>query len=151
MCKTKEVSNTAQKTLTQGVHHLGLTVPSLSETLAFFTEQLGYQVVGEKPEYPAAFISGGATMLTLWQVKDSDKQQPFDRHNTVGLHHVALKVENVQALTDLHDQLKVCAATEKNIEIEFAPESMGGGPVHHMMCLIPGGLRVEFIALPTTK
>ena len=31
-------------------------------------------------------------------------------------------------------------------EVEFAPEPLNDGPVRHMMCRIPGGLRVEFIA-----
>ncbi len=31
--------------------------------------------------------------------------------------------------------------------MEFAPEPLGGGPAKHMMCAIPGGIRVEFIAV----
>ena len=33
-----------------------------------------------------------------------------------------------------------------DVEIEFAPEAMGGAPLRHLMCAIPGGVRVEFVA-----
>jgi hypothetical protein len=32
------------------------------------------------------------------------------------------------------------------VKFEFAPEPLLGGPTKHMMCAIPGGIRVEFIA-----
>jgi hypothetical protein len=32
------------------------------------------------------------------------------------------------------------------VAIEFAPEALNGGPTQHLMCKIPGGIRVEFIA-----
>ena len=32
------------------------------------------------------------------------------------------------------------------VTLEFEPESLGGGPTRHMMCSIPGDIRVEFIA-----
>ena len=46
------------------------------------------------------------------------------------------------ALDALHGKL---AATQ-GVEIEFAPEPLGATPLKHMMCAIPGGIRVEFIA-----
>ncbi len=45
--------------LTQGVHHVGLTVPSLEETNVFFVETLGFKQVGEVPDYPATLVSDG--------------------------------------------------------------------------------------------
>ena len=33
-----------------------------------------------------------------------------------------------------------------DVAIEFAPEPLNGGPTQHLMCNIPGGIRVEFIA-----
>ena len=127
--------------VTQGVHHIGLTVPNLSATQSFFVDTLGFQVVGEKPDYPAAFVSDGTTMITLWQASDPASAVPFDRKNVIGLHHFALKVDD-GALEGLHQKLQ---ATD-GVEIEFAPESLGGGAMRHMMCSIPGGIRMEFIA-----
>lgn len=129
--------------LTKGAHHIGLTVPNVEETSQFFIDVLGFKQVGSKPDYPAIFISDGTLMLTLWQAVDSDTARPFDRKHVIGLHHFALKVANLAALKTLH---KTLVATE-NVEIEFAPEPLGSGPTQHMMCYIPGGIRMEFIAL----
>ena len=128
--------------ITQGVHHLGLTVPDLARTRAFFVDTLGLTQVGEKPDYPAVFLSDGTTMLTLWQAKEPASAVPFDRANIIGLHHFALTVENADVLEALHTKL----STTDDVEIEFAPEPLGGGPTRHMMIAIPGGIRMEFIA-----
>ena len=128
--------------LTQGAHHIGLTVPDLDQTRAFFLDTLGFSQVGEVPDYPAVFLTDGTTMITLWQVEDPETAITFDRKNIVGLHHVALKVGDAEALYGLHSKL---IATD-GVEVEFAPEPLGGGPTQHMMCAIPSGIRMEFIA-----
>lgn len=128
--------------ITQGAHHVGLTVPNLSDAAAFFTETLGFSVVGEKPDYPALFVSDGGTMITLWQATNGADATPFNRKTNIGLHHIAFKVADADALQKLHTTL----TTTKNVAIEFAPEALGGGKTQHLMCTIPGDIRVEFIA-----
>ena len=128
--------------VTQGAHHIGLTVPNLDETRAFFLETLGFEQVGEIPDYPAAFLTDGTIMITLWQAANPATAVPFDRKNVIGLHHVALKVANADALETVHHKLN----QTEGVEIEFAPEPLMGGPIRHMMCAIPGGIRMEFIA-----
>ena len=128
--------------LTQGAHHIGLTVPNLDTTRRFFLQTLGFQQVGEIPDYPAAFLSDGNIMVTLWQAVDPINAVPFDRKNVVGLHHLALTIANDSALDTLYKSLQ----TTTGASIEFAPEPLLGGPTQHMMCSIPGGIRVEFIA-----
>ncbi len=128
--------------LTRGTHHVGLSVPDLAETRAFFLDVLGFDKVGEVPDYPAVFLSDGTTMITLWQVADPEGAVAFDRKNVVGLHHLALGVKDGEALDALHGRLNAA----DGVEIEFAPEPLGGGPAKHLMCAIPGGIRVEFIA-----
>jgi len=128
--------------VTNGAHHIGLTVPDLAGTRAFFVETLGFSQVGEKPDYPAVFVSDGTTMITLWKAADPANAVPFDRKNNVGLHHFALRVENSGVLDALYHKLD----TTSGVDIEFAPEPLGGGPTKHMMCFIPGGIRMEFIA-----
>ena len=128
--------------ITRGAHHIGLTVPDLAKTQAFFVDTLGYAQVGEVPDYPAVFLSDGATMITLWQAADPTTATSFDRKNVIGLHHLALGVENSETLDALHGTL----SAHDDVDIEFAPESLGGGAARHMMCAIPGGIRVEFIA-----
>jgi catechol 2,3-dioxygenase-like lactoylglutathione lyase family enzyme len=132
--------------ITQGAHHVGLTVPDLAASMTFFLDTLGFSKVGEKPDYPAAFVSDGTLMITLWQAEHPAQAAPFDRKNAIGLHHLALNVEDAAALHALHSQLTNCAG----VEIEFAPEPLGAAGTQHMMCVIPGGIRVEFIA-PVTS
>lgn len=128
--------------ITQGAHHIGLTVPDLSAARNFFVEALGFSEVGSKPDYPAVFVSDGSVVLTLWQAVDPDNSVPFDRKNNVGLHHLALKVDGLATLHSLHETL----STVDDVEIEFSPESMGGGPSEHFIIYIPGGIRLEFVA-----
>jgi len=133
------MSNTS---ITKGIHHIGLTVPDLAETRAFFVETLGYEQIGDVPDYPAVFLSDGETMVTLWQAENPDIAVPFDRKNVIGLHHFALKVDSNEALDEI---LKKLEAVD-SCEVEFPPEPLGGGATRHMMCYIPGGIRMEFIA-----
>jgi catechol 2,3-dioxygenase-like lactoylglutathione lyase family enzyme len=132
----------SENAVTQGAHHIGLTVPDLAQTRAFFIDTLGFSQLGEVPDYPAVFLSDGTTMLTLWQAADAGTAVPFDRRNNIGLHHFALKVNDDIGLDALHDKLKGASG----VEIDFAPEPLGGGATRHMMCFIPGGIRMEFIA-----
>ena len=126
---------------TQGVHHCGLTVPDLGAARTFFESALGFRAVGELPEYPAVFLSDGTVMLTLWQAENRAAAAPFDRRRSVGLHHLALRVAP-GVLDALHHDL----AERTDVDVEFAPEPLQGGPTRHMMCAIPGGIRLELIA-----
>lgn len=129
------------RALTCGVHHIGLTVPDIGRTRHFFVETLGYQQIGEAAEYPAVFLTDGTTMITLWRAVNPAAAIAFDRKNVIGLHHLALSVEAGE-LDGLHERLVGVA----DVSIEFAPEPLGGLPARHMMCTIPGGIRIEFLA-----
>ncbi len=139
---TQSAAASLSAPVTRGAHHIGLTVPDLQQTLGFFTGTLGFQVVGEKPDYPAAFVSDGSIMITLWQAQDPGTATAFDRKNVIGLHHVALAVEDIAALEALQARLEKA----EDVVIEFAAEPLGEAPLRHMMCAIPGGIRMEFIA-----
>ncbi len=128
--------------LTNGAHHIGLTVPDINKTRDFFVETLHFMQVGDKPNYPAVFVSDGTIMLTLWQSDDPENATPFDRKNNIGLHHLALRLNSEVSLESLHERLD----SSGNVDIEFKPEQLGSGATKHMMCIIPGGIRIEFIA-----
>jgi catechol 2,3-dioxygenase-like lactoylglutathione lyase family enzyme len=132
-------------TTTQGVHHVGLTVPDLAATRGFFLEVLGFEQVADKPDYPAVFVSDGVTMITLWQASDPAAATPFDRKTSIGLHHLALRVADADALDALHSRL----LATPGVKMEFAPEPLGDGGARHMMFAVPGGIRLELIALPS--
>jgi len=129
---------------TLGIDHVGLTVGRLDETVEFFTSILGWEVIGELPEYPAKFISNGKTKLTLWAAENSPEAVKFDRKNNIGLHHLAIGVPSSEEL----DRLYAVLNTISNIEIEFSPELSGKGPHKHMIIREPSGIRVEFVHRP---
>jgi catechol 2,3-dioxygenase-like lactoylglutathione lyase family enzyme len=127
--------------LTLGAHHIGLAVPDLDAAVGFFRDALGYEVVGGRPEYPALFVSDGTLMITLWRVADPETARPFDRRANIGLHHLALKVADEGVLEQVFAKVRAHPC----VEIEFAPEPMRpGSPVRHFICLMPGGIRIEF-------
>ena len=127
--------------LTQGVHHVGLTVSDINASCEFFTDLLGWQQVGSNPDYPAVFVSDGVVMLTLWQTKESPFVT-FNKNKNIGLHHLALKVDSLESLHALHDKL-----VSVGVKIEFSPELLREGPTQHMMCYEPSGNRIEFITV----
>jgi catechol 2,3-dioxygenase-like lactoylglutathione lyase family enzyme len=132
----------SRRAKTQGAHHVGLTVPDLEAARSFFIDALGFEEVGEKPEYPAVFVSDGSIMITLWRVADSAHAVPFDRKTNIGLHHLALRVASHAELESLCAEFK----SRQDVEIEFEPEGLGKGGLRHMMCRIPGRIRLELVA-----
>jgi Lactoylglutathione lyase and related lyases len=128
------------KPLTLGIDHLGLTVSNLAETRDFFINCLGWTQVGEKPDYPAAFVSDGRIMLTLWELKNKENGINFDRKTNVGLHHVAFRVGSQDALAEIFAKVSAWPG----VAVEFAPEDLGAGPKRHTMVYEPGGIRLEF-------
>ncbi len=132
-------NNTAK---TQGAHHIGLTVPNLEAASTFFLDALGFDQVGAVPDYPAIFVSDGSIMITLWQAEDPATAVPFDRKTNIGLHHLALRVGDPTDLAQLSAEL----GNRDDIDIEFEPEGLGDSGLQHMMCRIPGNIRLELIA-----
>jgi catechol 2,3-dioxygenase-like lactoylglutathione lyase family enzyme len=127
--------------LTCGVHHVGLTVQDLDEAVMFFCEALGWTELGRNTTYPAAFVSDGSITLTLWRVADPDNAVAFDRRSNIGLHHLALAVENEADLTRTYDRVRVLPG----VAVEFPPGPMrAGSATTHFICAMPGGPRIEF-------
>jgi catechol 2,3-dioxygenase-like lactoylglutathione lyase family enzyme len=125
---------------TLGVHHVGLAVPDIEAAERFFVDALGWTRAGGAPSYPAVFVSDGATMLTLWRV-DPQTAVPFDRRRNIGLHHLALKVADHDALAVVFERVR----SHPGVVVEFAPEPMReGSPTRHFICAMPGGARIEF-------
>jgi catechol 2,3-dioxygenase-like lactoylglutathione lyase family enzyme len=129
--------------LTRGIHHLGLAVRDLDGTVAFFTEALGWTVVGRNDDYPSAFVSDGSITLTLWRVRDPETAIGFDRRSNLGLHHLALAVPDVAALHETFERV----STYPGVSVEFAPGPFrAGSDKLHCIVAIPDGIRLEFAA-----
>jgi hypothetical protein len=90
---------------TVGVDHIGLSVRNLESTRRFFCDCLGWNIIGERPEYPAVFVSDGSQMVTLWQVESPECAVAFDRRANIGLHHLALAVADRPGLDALHERV----------------------------------------------
>ena len=106
---------------TCGVDHVGSSVRDLESTCRFFCDCLGWRVVGERPEYPAAFVSDGQQIVTLWRVEAPNQAVAFDRRANVGLHHLALAVADRAGLDALYERV----ASWPGVVVEFAPELSG--------------------------
>jgi len=143
IARTVEQNKNSQ-VMTQGLSHLGLTVSKLDQTTLFFTDTLGWRLAGEKPQYPAKFVTDGDMFITLWQVSNIEEKVDFDRKNNVGLHHLALSVSSKENLNKLYERFK----NVDDLVIEFAPELNGQGPTVHMMIREPSGNRIEFSYRP---
>lgn len=127
--------------LTRGAHHIGLSVPDLDAATAFFCDALGFTIAGERPDYPARFVSDGKVLLTLWQVADPKTATRFDRRANIGLHHLALGVDDNTALELVHARV----SGHPGVTIEFGPQPIReGATTRHFICYMPGGIRIEF-------
>jgi catechol 2,3-dioxygenase-like lactoylglutathione lyase family enzyme len=125
---------------TVGIDHVGLSVQNLETTHRFFCDCLGWNVVSERPDYPAVFVSDGRQMLTLWQVESPEHAVAFDRRANVGLHHLALAVADRATLDSIHERV----SSWPGVAVEFAPQISGKGPKIHFMIREPSGIRLEF-------
>jgi catechol 2,3-dioxygenase-like lactoylglutathione lyase family enzyme len=128
------------KTSTYGFDHVGLSVRDLASSQQFFCDCLGWHVVGERPDYPAAFVSDGHGVLTLWQVEAPDEAIAFDRRANVGLHHLALAVVDLAGLEALYQRV----SNWPGVIVEFGPQPSGAGPKIHFIVREPSGVRIEF-------
>ena len=86
---------------TSGMNHLGLSVANLQDTAGFFVGCLGWEESGRDNSYPRTAVSDGNVRLTLWQVDHHLAVEPFHRRKNIGLHHLALSVQDEQSLDTL--------------------------------------------------
>ena len=125
---------------TYGIDHVGLSVRDLASTRNFFCDCLGWRIVGERADYPAAFVSDGHDVVTLCQVESASKAIPFDRRANVGLHHLALAVVDQAGLDTLYKRV----SSWPDVIVEFGPEPSGSSPKIHFIVREPSGVRIEF-------
>lgn len=128
------------------VDHVGLTVTDLEASKDLFVQVLGFHVRNQDKDYPAYFLTNGATTITLWRAEDPSTAIAFDRRKNVGLHHVALRVPSFEVLEAVYERLRVYPG----VTIEFAPELAYGGPARHMIFREPSGNRIELVHRPNS-
>ena len=102
-----------------GLSHLGLRVTNLAQTKRFYVDTLGCELIRETDGGILVNIAG--ILVALYET-DADFAN-YDRFNPfrVGLDHLALTVENPNALEDLKRDLDTAGI--RNHGIEEDPET----------------------------
>lgn len=135
----------AQEFSVGGINHFGLTVIDLDASSQFFTEILGFELLGRDDEYPSVAVANDEILITLWRASNPETAIRFNRRENVGLHHLAFNVGSFEELDALYETLR----NTEGVIIEFSPEPLSGGPTKHMMIREPSGNRLEFIHTPS--
>ncbi|MDF2683489.1 MAG: Glyoxalase/bleomycin resistance protein/dioxygenase [Brevibacillus sp.] len=125
--------------LTNGVHHVGLSVTSLEASKEFFTEVLEFELL----QYEAghhAYVTDGVTMITLWQTADQEASV-----KVAGMHHLALSIKSVEVLRQIEERMK-----QRKVRLQFGGIGVKGqeGGYIALFCYEPSGIRIE---LTTTE
>ncbi|BAB65550.1 methylmalonyl-CoA epimerase [Sulfurisphaera tokodaii] len=100
---------------TQNIDHIGIAVENIEEAIKFYTEKLGMKVIHrevlEDRGLKVAFLTGkeGETAIELLEpINHEDMNNTvakFIKNRGQGLHHLAIKVENIESsLKELESQ-----------------------------------------------
>jgi hypothetical protein len=101
-----------------------------------FAIALRWHIVGERPDYPAVFVSDGYGVCG----RLPDQAVEFNRRANVGLHHLAVAVVDRAGLDALYRRV----SNWPGVIVEFSPQLSGAGPKIHFMVREPSGVRIEF-------
>ncbi|HHZ04053.1 methylmalonyl-CoA epimerase [Acetomicrobium hydrogeniformans] len=95
---------------TVGVDHIGIAVKSIDEALKFWEEALGIKCTGREEvaeqKVVTAFLPLGGTEIELLEPTSPESPiSKFIESRGEGIHHLALKVEDIEAaLQELKDK-----------------------------------------------
>ncbi len=93
-----------------GVDHIGIAVGSIENALAFWEKALGIRCTGveevQEQKVKTAFLPVGETEIELLEATDPESPvAKFIEKRGEGLHHIALRVENIEeTLKNLKEQ-----------------------------------------------
>ncbi|MHB1294152.1 MAG: VOC family protein [Anaerolineae bacterium] len=118
-------------------HHIALKTPDFARAKAFYTETLGFPVLGQIPGKDVVFIGIGGTTIELMEGQmDEPQTQP-----RCGFMHLAFEVDDVDSTyADL---------VLKGVEFFVEPKNVGD------ICLAffrdPDGNELELFSSPTLR
>ena len=125
-----------------GLQHLGIPAADLQESIRWYTELLGFEVIEEKnlPEAGchAAFVKKGNLVIELYQ-NDPEAVKEAAAIKDGHIDHLALNVQDVKAA---FEEMKASGCTMLDQEIQSLPFYENG--VAWFTVLGPNGERVEF-------
>lgn len=87
-----------------GVDHIGIAVKNLDEAISLYRDFLGLKLKGihevtEQKVRVAFFSTGGETRIELLEPTDNESPvAKFIEKRGEGVHHIALKVKNIEAV-----------------------------------------------------
>lgn len=87
-----------------GIDHIGIAVNNLDEAISLYRDVLGLKLEGvhaveEQKVLVASFSTGGETRIEL--LEPTERESPvakFIERRGEGVHHIALKVRNIEAV-----------------------------------------------------
>ena len=89
-----------------GIDHIGIAVNKLDEAISLYRDFLGLElegvhVVEEQKVRVASFSTGGETRIELLEPTESESPvAKFIEKRGEGIHHIALKVTNIEAVLE---------------------------------------------------
>ncbi len=125
----------------EGIDHVALTVSNIARSIVWYQWVLGLerrhaQAWGDRP----AVLCAGTSCLALFAA-DTEQPHPTPDHNTIGLRHVAFRVDRMnfaQARREL---------SERGIDFTFEDHTIS----HSIYILDPDGHRIEITTYDLKK
>ena len=106
----------AIKPVTPGIHHLTLRSSNYERAKKFYNEQLGFDIILEKPNL-FIFFAGSTAVAIRGPVEQTPRDQNFNPF-TVGLDHVALGCEDREELVRVAQALKDSNIQNTGIKVD---------------------------------
>lgn len=116
-------------------HHIAVRSPHYDQTRAFYTETLGFPIVGQIPGSDTIFIDIGGTTIELVRAKEGEQVQPPQ----CGLMHLAFEVDDVDAT---YEELRAKG-------VSFFIEPRNAGDIRLAFFRDPDGNALELFQSPT--
>lgn len=116
------------------IHHIAIKASDLAKAKAFYTETLGFPIVGGIPNSEIVFIDIGGTTIELMSGKPNEAEG-----NSCGLIHLAFEVGDVDAT---YTQL-----VAKGVQFHVTPRSVGD--IRLAFFHGPDGVELELFNSPT--
>jgi lactoylglutathione lyase len=121
--------------------HVGINVADLTRSVDFYTDALGFDVIGRSDEEGRryAFLgTGGEPILTLWE----QAGRPFDA-GAAGLHHLSFQADDLDAVHATEGRLREMGARLVHDGVVPHAEGASSGGIFF---LDPDGARLEVFA-----
>ncbi|MHB9032718.1 MAG: VOC family protein [Anaerolineae bacterium] len=116
------------------IHHIAIKASNLADAKRFYTETLGFPIVGSIPGSEIVFIKIGGTTIELMSGTPNDAPV-----NSCGIIHLAFEVEDVDKTYE--------TLLAKGVQFHVTPKSVGD--IRLAFFRGPDGVELELFNSPT--